>query len=133
MDFFTLTRRQRTVFSGPRHLFFMCGTARKHNIFIKKIKKCENHIFSGDFFRYPFRYHFGTDFPSFFGSQNSQFFLFFKEKRLRRNPPKCIFLYFLASALRTPKMSQKGPKNAPKMVPKQSPKGLEKLHFRRSK
>ena len=71
----------------------------------------------------------GPIFLVFSGPTIPIFFSFFKKKRLRRNPPKCIFLQFLTNAVRTPKMSQKGPQNAFKMVPKQSPKGLEKLHF----
>ena len=71
----------------------------------------------------------GPIFFVFSGPKIPIFFSFFKEKRLWRNPPKCIFLYFLASALRTPKMSQKGPQNAPKMVPKMSPRGLQKLEI----
>ena len=106
----------------------------KYSIFSKIHKKMWKSHFLRWLFSLPFSVPFWDRFSFFFRVPKFPiFFSFFKKKRLRRNPPKCIFLYFLASALRNPQMSQKGPQNAPKMVPKQSPKGLEKFHFRKSK
>ena len=106
----------------------------KYSTFSRICKKMWKSHFLRLLFSVLFSIPFWERFSSFFRVSKFPFFFeFFKEKRLWRNPPKCIFLYFLASALRTPKMSQKGPQNVPKMVPKQSPKGFEKLHFRRSK